>query len=45
MQKVKSFFNLDSQTYNSKSLKQEILKNAISYLKSTARFDRPLINF
>ena len=35
----------DSQTNNSESLNQEILKNVISYLKATTRFDRPLIDF
>ena len=34
-----------SQTSNSKTLNQEILKNVISYLKASTRFDRPLINF
>ena len=34
-----------SQTNNSKSLNHEILKNKISYLKPTTRFDGPLINF
>ena len=49
------FFNLSSknqvvtllygsQTNNSKSVNQEILKNVISYLKATTRFDKPLIN-
>ena len=34
-----------SQTCNSESLNQEILKNVISYLKATTRFDRLLIDF
>ena len=34
-----------SQTNNSESFNQEILKNVISYLKATTRFDRPLIDF
>ena len=34
-----------SQNNNSESLNQEILKNVISYLKATTRFDRPLIDF
>ena len=34
-----------SQTSNSESFNKEILKNIISYLKATTRFDRPLINF
>ena len=52
---VPKFFNLSSknqvftllygsQTDNSKSLNQEILKNVISYIKATTRFDSPLIN-
>ena len=32
-----------SQTSNSESLNQEIIKNVISYLKATTRFDKPLI--
>ena len=31
-----------SQTNNSKSPNQEIIKNVISYFKATTRFDRPL---
>ena len=34
-----------SQTNNSKSLNYEILKNVISYIKATTRFDDLLINF
>ena len=34
-----------SRTNNSANLNQEILKNAISYLKATTRFDKPLIDF
>ena len=34
-----------SRTNNSESLNQEILKNVISYLKATTRFDRPLTDF
>ena len=34
-----------SQTSNSESLNQEIIKNVISYLKATTRFDKPLIDF
>ena len=34
-----------SQTYNSKSLNQEILKNVILYFKAPTRFDRQLLNF
>ena len=34
-----------SRTNNSKNLNQEILKNVISYLKATTRFNRPLIDF
>ena len=33
-----------SQTNNSENLNQEILKYVISYLKTTTRFDRPLID-
>ena len=34
-----------SQTINSENLNQEILKNMITYLKATIRFERPLIDF
>ena len=34
-----------SQTSNSESLNHKILRNVISYLKATTRFDRPLIDF
>ena len=34
-----------SQTSNSESLNQEVIKNVISYLKATTRFDKPLIDF
>ena len=34
-----------SQTNNSNGLSHEILKNVISYLKTTTHFDEPLINF
>ena len=34
-----------SQTCNSESINQESFKNAISFLKATTRFDRPLIDF
>ena len=30
---------------NSENLNQQVLKNVISYLKATTRFDRPLIDF
>ena len=35
----------DSETNNSKSLNQKILRNVISYLKPTTRFNKPLIDF
>ena len=44
--KNQAFTLLDgSQTYNSKSLNQEILKNVILYFKAPTRFDRQLLNF
>ena len=33
------------QVNKSKSFNQSILKNVISYVKATARFDRPLVSF
>ena len=44
--KNQAFTLLDgSQTYNSKSLNQEILKNVILYFKAPTHFDRQLLNF
>ena len=34
-----------AQTNNSESLNHKILKNVISYLKATTRFDRPVTDF
>ena len=33
-----------SQINDSKSFNHDILKNVITFIKATARFDRPLIN-
>ena len=38
------FLLYGSQSINSKSINQEILKFVINYIKATGRFDRPLIN-
>ena len=38
------FLLYGSQTTNSESNNQEILKNVIAFIKATGRFDRPLIN-